>query len=72
MGHMIDGVWHDVPRDTKATAGRFVRPDSPILVAFDQKVDPSQIFRFLRVIGPFSFFYKCFAHRLNTVKAASR
>ena len=30
MGHMIDGVWHDVPRDTKATGGKFVRPDSPI------------------------------------------
>lgn len=30
MGHMIDGVWHDVPRDTKATGGTFVRPDSPI------------------------------------------
>ncbi|MEO7095457.1 MAG: Ig-like domain-containing protein, partial [Polyangiales bacterium] len=29
-----------------------LRPDSPLLIAFDQKVDPSQILKFLRVIGP--------------------
>lgn len=29
-----------------------VRPDSPLVIAFDQKVDPSQILRFLKVIGP--------------------
>jgi putative glutathione S-transferase len=25
MGQLIDGVWHDVPRDTKKSGGRFVR-----------------------------------------------
>ncbi|HSM39717.1 MAG TPA: glutathione S-transferase family protein [Afifellaceae bacterium] len=25
MGHLIDGVWHDVPRDTKKSGGKFVR-----------------------------------------------
>lgn len=28
MGMMLQGVWHDVPRDTRSTAGEFVRPDS--------------------------------------------
>jgi putative glutathione S-transferase len=28
MGHLIDGVWHDVPRDTKKTGGKFVRQSS--------------------------------------------
>lgn len=25
---MVDGVWRDIPRDTKSTGGAFVRPDS--------------------------------------------
>ncbi len=28
MGMLVDGVWRVVPRDTKATGGAFVRPDS--------------------------------------------
>jgi putative glutathione S-transferase len=28
MGQLIDGVWHDIPRDTKSTGGRFVRNDT--------------------------------------------
>jgi glutathionyl-hydroquinone reductase len=28
MGMLVEGVWKDVPRDTKATGGAFVRPDS--------------------------------------------
>lgn len=28
MGLMIDGVWRDIPRDTKSTGGAFVRPQS--------------------------------------------
>ena len=28
MGMLLDGVWHDVPRDTKSTGGAFVRPES--------------------------------------------
>jgi len=28
MGVMIDGVWRDIPRDTKSTGGEFIRPDT--------------------------------------------
>jgi putative glutathione S-transferase len=28
MGEMIDGVWRDIPRDTKSTGGAFVRPET--------------------------------------------
>ena len=28
MGMLVEGVWRDVPRDTKSTAGAFVRPES--------------------------------------------
>jgi putative glutathione S-transferase len=28
MGIMVDGVWRDVPRDTKSAGGEFIRPDS--------------------------------------------
>jgi len=28
MGIMVEGVWRDVPRDTKSTGGEFIRPDS--------------------------------------------
>jgi glutathionyl-hydroquinone reductase len=28
MGMMVEGVWRDIPRDTKSTGGAFVRPDS--------------------------------------------
>jgi len=28
MGMLVNGVWRDVPRDTKATGGAFVRPES--------------------------------------------
>jgi len=28
MGMMVEGVWRDVPRDTKSTGGEFIRPDS--------------------------------------------
>jgi putative glutathione S-transferase len=28
MGMLVEGVWRDVPRDTKSTGGAFVRPDS--------------------------------------------
>ena len=28
MGMMVQGVWRDVPRDTKSTGGEFIRPDS--------------------------------------------
>ena len=28
MGMLVEGVWRDVPRDTKSTGGAFVRPES--------------------------------------------
>ncbi|MCC7486594.1 MAG: glutathione S-transferase family protein [Burkholderiales bacterium] len=28
MGMLVEGVWQDVPRDTRATGGAFVRPES--------------------------------------------
>jgi len=28
MGMMLEGVWRDVPRDTKFTGGAFLRPES--------------------------------------------
>jgi putative glutathione S-transferase len=28
MGMLVDGVWRDIPRDTKSTGGAFVRPES--------------------------------------------
>src|SRR3989442_10220491 len=28
MGMMVEGVWRDIPRDTKSTGGAFVRPDT--------------------------------------------
>jgi putative glutathione S-transferase len=28
MGMMVEGVWRDIPRDTKSTGGEFVRPDT--------------------------------------------
>src|SRR2546423_15535904 len=28
MGMLVEGVWRDIPRDTKSTAGAFVRPES--------------------------------------------
>jgi putative glutathione S-transferase len=28
MGMMVEGVWRDIPRDTKSTGGAFIRPES--------------------------------------------
>ena len=28
MGHLVDGVWKDVPRDTRKTGGEFIRSES--------------------------------------------
>jgi putative glutathione S-transferase len=39
MGMMVDGVWRDIPRDTKSTGGEFIRPDS----GFRDRVIPQEI-----------------------------
>ncbi len=36
---MIDGVWRDIPRDTKSTGGAFVRPESP----FRDSIPPGSV-----------------------------
>ena len=36
---MVDGVWRDIPRDTKSTGGAFVRPES----AFRDRITPDQV-----------------------------
>src|SRR5712691_2872755 len=28
MGMMVEGVWRDIPRDSKSTGGAFMRPES--------------------------------------------
>ncbi|MGH8691033.1 MAG: glutathione S-transferase family protein, partial [Burkholderiales bacterium] len=28
MGMLVEGVWRDIPRDTKSPGGAFVRPDT--------------------------------------------
>jgi len=39
MGMMLEGVWRDIPRDTKSTGGAFVRPES----AFRDRVAASDV-----------------------------
>ena len=36
---MVEGVWRDIPRDTKSTGGEFIRPDS----AFRERVPAAQV-----------------------------
>jgi glutathionyl-hydroquinone reductase len=28
MGYLVEGVWKDLPRDTRKTGGEFIRPES--------------------------------------------
>jgi len=39
MGMMVQGVWRDIPRDTKSAGGAFVRPDS----AFRERVAAAEV-----------------------------
>ncbi len=52
LAEPASGTFSTPPVSIKWVWPQNVRPDSPIVVAFDQKVDPSQILRFLTVIGP--------------------
>ena len=42
MGMLVEGVWRDVPRDTKSTGGAFVRPES----AFRERVSAPEAGRY--------------------------
>jgi putative glutathione S-transferase len=39
MGMMVQGIWRDVPRESKSTGGAFVRPDS----AFRDRVSAAEV-----------------------------
>src|SRR5512134_483435 len=39
MGMMVEGVWRDIPRDTRSTGGEFIRPDS----GFRERVAAAQV-----------------------------
>jgi putative glutathione S-transferase len=61
MGMMIEGVWRDVPRDTKATGGAFVRPES----AFRNAITDAQAQRYQLYVSR-----ACpWAHRTLVVRA---
>jgi putative glutathione S-transferase len=61
MGMLIQGVWRDVPRDTKATGGAFVRPES----AFRERVSDVEPGRYRLYVAK-----SCpWAHRTLVVRA---
>jgi len=61
MGMLIQGVWRDVPRDTKATGGAFVRPES----AFRERVSTVEPGRYRLYVAK-----SCpWAHRTLVVRA---
>ena len=61
MGMMIDGVWRDIPRDTKSTGGAFIRPAS----AFRDRVEVPQPGRYHLYVSK-----SCpWAHRTLVVRA---
>jgi len=39
MGMLVQGVWRDVPRDTRSTGGEFIRPDT----AFRDRVSAAEV-----------------------------
>ncbi|HWD22768.1 MAG TPA: glutathione S-transferase family protein [Burkholderiales bacterium] len=63
MGMMVDGVWRDIPRDTKSTGGAFVRPESQFRgrVSADQ-VAPGRFWLYVAKACPW-------AHRTLIVRA---
>jgi len=61
MGMLVEGVWKDVPRDTAATGGAFVRPES----AFRDRVREPQAGRYRLYVSK-----SCpWAHRTLVVRA---
>src|ERR687898_436127 len=61
MGMLVEGVWRDVPRDTKATGGAFVRPES----AFRERLSTVEAGRYRLYVAK-----SCpWAHRTLVVRA---
>jgi putative glutathione S-transferase len=61
MGMLVEGVWRDVPRDTKSTGGAFVRPES----AFRDRVRAPESGRYRLYVSK-----SCpWAHRTLVVRA---
>ncbi len=61
MGMMVEGVWRDVPRDSKSTGGAFIRPQS----AFRDSVTEPQPGRYRLYVAR-----SCpWAHRTLVVRA---
>src|SRR2546426_3743087 len=61
MGMMVEGVWRDIPRDSKSTGGAFIRPQS----AFRDSVTEPQPGRYQLYVAK-----SCpWAHRTVVVRA---
>jgi putative glutathione S-transferase len=61
MGMLVEGVWKDVPRDTRSTGGAFVRPES----AFRDRVEHAEPGRYRLYVAR-----SCpWAHRTLVVRA---
>ena len=62
MGLMLDGVWRDVPRETKSTGGEFIRPDSGFRERVSTPVEPGRYHLYVSKACPW-------AHRTLIVRA---
>lgn len=64
MGMLVEGVWRDIPRDTRSTGGAFVRSES----AFRNRVDKPEAGRYRLYVAK-----SCpWAHRTLVVRALKR
>ena len=62
---MVEGVWRDIPRDTKSTGGAFVRPDSAFHARIGEPAYPPQAGRYRLYVSK-----ACpWAHRTLVVRA---
>ena len=74
MGQLVDGTWHTNWYDTKATGGKFVRPESPFRnwITADGSVGPSGKGGFKAESGRYHLYvaYACpWAHRALIFRA---